>query len=537
MTGLILLLVVLGCTVGETPPESPPPGPTVSQPEEGIEAGDPGPAPMAGDDARAEALLDSARVAYEGVELELALSTAQEVLSRHGRTAAAVEAQWIAAQAAFGLGRYQEARQLARAYAEDQPSGSEAAEEARDLAQLAEDAMASGESAPAVIGAVLPRTGSRVLVRYGDLLLEGIELAVAEAERTLGRRVELIVADDEGGLRTREAVNELERRGALAIVGPMLPQQLASAARARSSSQLVLVSPTAPATPRQWSQLYSISAGDARGAEELGWYAADAGLRQATILHQGTPEYRRKAEAFAEAFRRAGGAVRVSVPYDSGTTTFESHLEQVLDAVGVPTGAGQRTLGQRVYGDTAAGAPVAGQPFALFVAAPEGDVPKIAPQISFYGLDTLGVQVFGDEAWASAGVRRVVPDRDLQGVVATSYFPPEWSDAVSDPQFVRLYEDRYRRSLTNPLPALGYDAAHLLVQALPNRRMSPAALARRFELLSGIRGATGLLSVRSDRIVRTPYIVLIRDGGLVPAPPPWSLGLPADSMGVGRGGG
>ncbi|NIP82103.1 MAG: hypothetical protein GWM90_23930, partial [Gemmatimonadetes bacterium] len=72
------------------------------------------------------------------------------------------------------------------------------------------------------------------------------------------------------------------------------------------------------------------------------------------------------------------------------------------------------------------------QPFALYVAAPRQDVPKIAPQVAFYGLDSAGVQVFGDEAWASAEVRRVVPARDLEGVIASSHFPPDRAATTAD---------------------------------------------------------------------------------------------------------
>ena len=160
------------------------------------------------------------------------------------------------------------------------------------------------------------------------------------------------------------------------------------------------------------------------------------------------------------------------------------------------------------------------------MAAPDRDVRQIAPQIAFYGLDSAGVQVFGDEAWASASVRRVVPPRDLEGVIAASHFAPGRADALADPDFVRRYEESYRRSLENQLPALGYDAANLVLQALPNRMTTPSALARRFSLLAGIRGATGTFSVRSDRVVRTPYLVVIRGGRLAPAPLPFEYVLP-----------
>jgi ABC-type branched-subunit amino acid transport system substrate-binding protein len=243
------------------------------------------------------------------------------------------------------------------------------------------------------------------------------------------------------------------------------------------------------------------------------------------MLYPRTPEYQRKAQAFAEEFELRGGAIRATVPYDSGTTTFEDHMKAILSAA---SGAGGGIAGEPVPyvsgADTAAGGRTGAAGFALFVAAPERDIRQIAPQLAFYGLDSAGMQVLGDAAWAGSVVRRVVPARDLEGVIAASHFPPDRADAPADPEFIALYEDAYRRSLQNQLPALGYDAANLVLQALPNRLLTPGAVARRFGLLTGIRGATGLLSVRADQVVRAPYLVRIRGGKLEPAPLPTAAG-------------
>ena len=529
--GIVLMAAVLGCTVGETRPEEPgtPPATEIEERET--------PAPGGGGGATAEAeaaaadLLATARQAYDEARLEEALEQARRVATQYPSTRAADPAHWIAARAAFSLERYDEALELAEAYARTQPSGSEQAAEAQRLMELATDALE--QPAPAMVGAVLPRTGSPVLVRYADWLLEGIELAVSEAERRQGRPIDLVVVDDEGGTRTREAVAELERRGAVAIIGPLLAQQLPEAAGARVNSQLVLLSPTAPETPGYLPQVYSVSAGHTRGAQELGRYASELGLPQAAILHLNTNEYRRKARAFAVEYEARGGVVQTTMPYDSGTTTFGPHLRSILQSVSPAlvsagdsaVGGGFGTLGSPVGGDTALAASGM-QPFALFVAAPGQDVPQIAPQVSFYGLDSAGVQVLGGEAWAAASVRRVVPARDLEGVISASPFPADRQADVADPTFVDLYESTYRRSLGNPLPALGYDAAHLLLQALPSRRLTPGAVARRFELLAGIRGATGLFSVRGGALIRTPFLVMIENGMLVPAPAAWEYELP-----------
>ena len=526
---LAMLLVAMSCTVGETPPEPPAPGeePVAAEPAaaERPEAE----APPADAEAVAADLLARARVAYEAGEMENALMLARQVLRDYAGTSSAEPARWLAARSAFALEEYEEAQRLSESYADTDP-GEAAEQEAEALAELAEDARAA--AAPAKVGVVLPRSGSRILMRYADWLLEGIQIAVREAEQRQGREIELVVADDAGG--AAEAVRGLERQGALAIVGPMLPEELAAAAGARVNGEIVMVSPTVPEPPTDLPETFSVNGGDTRGAQELGAYAAAAGLRQAALLYPRTPEYERKARAFAAEYEARGGDVRATVPYDSGTTTFADHMRAILAAVS-PSGGLLR--GEELPTTTApdsagleqpdAGAPAGPGAFALFVDAPDRDVRQIAPQVAFYGLDSAGVQVLGDAAWASAEVRRMVPARDLEGVVAASHFPPDRADAAADPAFIRLYESTYRRSLANQLPALGYDAANLVLQALPNRMLTPGAVARRFGLLTGIHGATGILSVRADRVIRTPYLVQIRNGELVPAPPPAELGLTA----------
>lgn len=542
MWPVVILAVLLACTVGEAPPQGPnaPEGEAPAEP--GVET--PGAAVTPEESAAEEAeraageLLSGARLAYEAAELGEALDLSRTAMRDYPGTASAVAASWVGARAAFSLGRWAEAIELAESFAREE-AGSTAAADARDLAELARDELEPASTAPVRVGVVLPRTGSRIMVRYADWLLEGMEIAARQAEARERRAIELVVADDAGGTRTREAMAELEARGVLAVVGPLLPPQLAEVAGTRRDRALVTISPTVPDHP-VWPHVYTVNTGDGRGAQELGRYAAEVGITQAALLYPRGEEYERKARAFAVEFEAMGGVVRAAMPYDSGTTTFDVHMRRILERV-APVDTFHRqpltdSLGHAartdtlppVYGDSPGpwyGRPPQ-QPFALFVAAPERDVRQIAPQVAFYGLDSAGVQVFGDEAWTSAAVRRVVPRQDIEGVIAASHFAPGRADAIADPEFVRRYEETYRRSLENQLPALGYDAANLVLQALPNRLTSPSALSRRFSLLAGIRGATGTFSIRANRIVRTPYVVIIRDGALLPAPAPWEYTLP-----------
>jgi branched-chain amino acid transport system substrate-binding protein len=485
----VVVAMVLGCAAGEARPE----GSGATTP-----GGAPGPgarspaAPTAEAERLASAVMERARRAYQYGEVQESLELSRRVTITYPGTVAADSALWLAARSAYGLGRYEEAGEWAERYVRRLSPGTPEEAQALGLAELAADAAGAAGSAVPVVGAVLPRTGSPTLVQYGDWVLEGIELAIRDAERRTGRRIQLIVEDDGGGPRTAQAVAQLERRGVLAIIGPILPQNLHAAVSARVNSQLLMLSPTIPETPRHLSHVYSVASGDAHGAQELARHAVGSGMLDGTILHARGMEHQRRADAFAAEYQARGGRIRTVVSYEVGTTTFAAHMRQILAAAG---GA---------------------RPFVLFVAAPERDVPQIAPQISFYGLAAAGVQVLGDDAWASAAVRRVVPNRDMEGVIAASPLPPGRADAVADPDFVAIFEAAYRRTLTNQLPALGYDAARLILEALPNRLLTPAATARSFEFLTGIPGATGTLSVRGGALVRTPHLVVIRTGQLEP---------------------
>ena len=571
---LAVAVAVLACAPGEGPREAAPaPSGTEPAPPSATGAGDTTGAAVSGSAAAAEYAATDALVeaqqSYENGEVREALRLAERVISDHAGTSAVVPAHWVGARAAFAAGDYGRAGELALAYAATQPAGSALASEARVLADLAEDALARPSAAPALVGVLLPRSGDRALVHYADLVLQGIQVAEAELEARFGREIELVVADDAGGSRTAEAVAELERRGVVAIVGPLLPQQVPVAARARQDQDLVMVSPTVPETPLSWPGVYTLNTGDTRGAQQLGRYAANVGLAQAALLYPRTPEYERKAQAFAVEYEALGGEIRASIPYDSGTTTFATHMRRILSAVAPDTVVAAGMLGEPLPGDTLSAdsvpAPVyppmgdtmpaydpsdpwlgrpPQRPFALFIPAPDADVRQIAPQVAFYGLDSAGVQVFGDEGWTSLDVRRRVAAQDLHGVIAASHYPPDRSDTPLDPEFIRRYEEMHRQSLENRLPALGYDAANLVIQALPHQRLTPDALHFRFRLLSGIRGATGELSVRANRIVRTPFLVQMLNGGVAPAPFPWEYEPPVprpplppeDTVGNGPGG-
>ncbi len=345
-----------------------------------------------------------------------------------------------------------------------------------------------------VIGVVVPQSGSPALVQYGELVMQGIRLAVDSASTTGPR---LVVLDDGGDAeRDPELVRQLAAQGAVAVIGPLLSPGLASAARARSDTALVLISPTASTVAPGLPNIYSLNVPDEEGVAALARWGARDGVTRVALLYPRMAEFDEKARAFASAFRAAGGTVAAEVPYDSGMTTFKDPLKRVADA----------------------------SPEGLAVFAPERDVRQLAPQISYYGLAGKGLRLFGGENWTGEEILRLVDPRYTNGLVASTPLVRE-SPAAAWQELTRLYESTYRRTLDTPFPALGWDAARLVLSALPRGRTArPADVAVRLAALKGFRGATGVLALKGGAIVREPFLVRIQDGHLLPLETPTTEG-------------
>ena len=103
----------------------------------------------------------------------------------------------------------------------------------------------------------------------------------------------------------------------------------------------------------------------------------------------------------------------------------------------------------------------------------------------------------------------------LDGVVATV---PAGTGPGSPgyARFQAAYELHFQRTLVSPTPAIGYDAALLLLEALRPGRLSPSEIRSSFQGLRDIEGATGTFSVVDDRVVRRTDLVRIDRRRLVP---------------------
>jgi ABC-type branched-subunit amino acid transport system substrate-binding protein len=184
---------------------------------------------------------------------------------------------------------------------------------------------------------------------------------------------------------------------------------------------------------------------------------------------------------------RAGGEVLEEVRFPVGTTFFEEFLRQVEELL----------------------------PDALVLPLQPQVIELVAPQITFYGLDTLGIQVLGTDGWTSETLLQDVDPRHTNGVVATTTLPGGLPSPAAR-RFRERYEDIYRQTLRSEVPALGYDAAGIILGGIRAGASTGEDLLDFIEGLDGFEGATGRLSVVDGRLVRSHYLVRLENRTMIP---------------------
>ncbi|HSJ12914.1 MAG TPA: penicillin-binding protein activator [Longimicrobiales bacterium] len=333
------------------------------------------------------------------------------------------------------------------------------------------------------LGVVLPQGGA--LQPYATAVLEGIRVAAADHERTGAHRVELEVRDASTREQVSAAVRELAAAGVVAIIGPLLEENVGVAARARPDPGLLLISPTATQNPGL-PNAYALNVSDTLGAAALARHAASR-PGATGVLYARTPDATLQAQAFRHAYRAASGdGAPIEIAYSPGTTTYAAQVRQLRDA-------GVRTL--------------------LLVGV-DTDVRQILPQLRYYGLEA---DVLGTGPWTTPDGIRAIGIRELEGAVLAVPFLEE-DPASGWQRFRHAYEQTYRRSLENAIPALGHDAALLVLGALPDGRVDADGARRALSRARDVSAATGRLVVAGTELGRAPQLVQVREGRLVPLP-------------------
>jgi ABC-type branched-subunit amino acid transport system substrate-binding protein len=327
---------------------------------------------------------------------------------------------------------------------------------------------------------VLPLGGSPAFQAFAEEVLEGVEAAVSAWD--LEGLVELLVLDDAGepGM-VADLVRSAEDRGAVAVVGLLEDTTLLEASAGRRT--VPLVSPTAYEVPAETQGVLSLNTFDPGAAESLAEWAASSGIRQVVVIHASSGVSADEARVFSSVFQERGGSVLRSFAYEPGATFWE---EQIMGAAEL-------------------------LPEALVLPVPPEDLPGMAPQVTFFGLDTLGIRILGTGGWTDPQILQDVDPRHTDGVVVATPVRPDTA-AEGYSRFREAYEGRFRRSLVNGVvQALGYDAASLVFHGIYAGADSPGEVSDALARLANLQGATGDLSVTEGQVRRRHHLVCLAD--------------------------
>ena len=360
------------------------------------------------------------------------------------------------------------------------------------------------------IGTVLPLGGPPALAEYAGLVSEGVEVAVSEL---LGPEYSVTVSshDDQADpFIAAELVAGLDSGRVAGVIGLLQDETLVQAARARTDG-LPLVSPTARSADRAGEGVYSLEGADRQAAEAIAHYAISRALQRVAIIHPAVETAAEEADAFATTAAAYGIQLVGRFPYPAAATHFEVQLKAARDSLRAreiaALGLGREdTLRVELL-----------QPVGIFMPIPAEDVEFVAPQFAHFGLDTLAIEILGTSGWTDAQILEQVDPRLLEGIVATAAVGAA-PGSPGQTRFRTAYETHFRRSLVSPTPALGYDAALLLLEALRPGRLRPEDVHRAFNELADVEGANGIYSVVDGRVVRRTEVVVVQNGQLVPVP-------------------
>ena len=334
------------------------------------------------------------------------------------------------------------------------------------------------------IGAILPTSGSPRLRQVAEGIQEGIRVAIQMFGQAEGIRAatELVIQDSGGDIvGARIALSGIEASEVLGIIGPLQDGALSEVA-SRMQEPLAVISPTSPVVPEGSTGVYSLSGADPGAARALARYAISSDLYTAVVVYPESSDGTYEARAFSEAFQSYGGLILGEISYPTGTTFFEEQLRQAEALL----------------------------PDVLVLPLPARDVELIAPQVTFFGLDSLEIRVLGTNGWSDEAMLARVDTRYTNGVVRSSPQPAE-GEWEGYQRFVEAYESYYQRTLPDQVPALGYDAAALLLEGIRRGASTPGDLLETLETMPGFSGATGRLFVDDGRIVRDHFVGCLQD--------------------------
>lgn len=303
---------------------------------------------------------------------------------------------------------------------------------------------------------------------YGREVMHGIQLAFEQQDRKQVA-INLVVQDTAGdGRSLQDRLKALLRDShPMAVIGPLVSQQLDAAAKVAEEEKVPLITPSAtlPNVRQLSPYVFSTALTYRLQAEQLAAYAMSRlGYRRFAVMHPDNSYGRQLAHFFVEEAKRQGGEVIDVESYQEQETDFAKQIARLKSTywrriqqdrqtnLGKASdsrqdGKGQHTLSHRSLD-------------AIYLPGSFLQAVLIATQLRFHDLK---VRLLGSSAWHSSDLAHF-PDKAIQGGLFVDSFFAE-SQAPSSRKFVEAYRQRFGTEPT-PFAAQAYEAAEVILTGI-----------------------------------------------------------------------
>jgi ABC-type branched-subunit amino acid transport system substrate-binding protein len=307
------------------------------------------------------------------------------------------------------------------------------------------------------------------MAAYGQEALHGIQLAMDQQNRDTGQAgITLVVRDTGGGIPIQDRLSALlDEPRLVAVIGPLVSQQLEAVAKVVDDAKVPLITPSATLSNlRQFSPyVFSTASTYPLQAEQITAYAmGPLRYRRFGVIHPENGYGRQLAHFFIEEVRRQGGEVIHVESYQEDETDFAKQITRLKSAYWKRVQQDRQLNRKKESGNyTDKKKPNARFPRsldAIYVPGAFRHAILIAAQLRFHDMK---VPLLGSNAWHSADLAHF-SDKSIQGsIFVDSFFAESRIAAVRE--FMEAYQARYHAE-PSMFAAQAYEAAQVVLMGI-----------------------------------------------------------------------
>ena len=341
------------------------------------------------------------------------------------------------------------------------------------------------------IGVFEPITGANAA--GGELEVEGIKLANELYPEVLGKKVELVIADNKSDVveSASAAARLVERDKVTAIIGSWGSSNSIAAGDIVRDAKIPAVAPSAtnPLVTQGNDYYFRVCFIDPFQGTVMANYAFNSlGAKKAAIIQEVSNDYAvGLAKFFTDAFVELTGDPNSIVEvanYQTGDQDFSSQLLNISEK----------------------------NPDVIFAPGNFTESAMVIQQARQLGITT---PIIGGDTWETPEFIEIGKEH-VEGAVLSTFFTSEVPITEESEKFLKAYREKYNREPA-AVTALGYDAYILILDAIERAGSTdPVAIRDEIAKTEGFEGAAGIITLdENGDAIKSAVIKTVKNGEFV----------------------